>query len=223
QFARDILPYLTLVRAIQRGDVGLLEALLPTFLARFIGGGNNNSAYETLELINGDFVRQNCWLLTFTGRSESFLSFDQAQEHNIKDIKVTYKPQGPSGGWKYMQVLHPAIPTIRRTTDFIDQAFNTLTRSKRHTAPKKEQDIQKLLERLRGVHSNRRGRQLDKEGRSEDYIANGVQSMVSGSILETWKKNCTYERNTEERYTTPGEQSDESVCSDTDSNNDTEL
>ncbi|KAK6981385.1 hypothetical protein R3P38DRAFT_3333825 [Favolaschia claudopus] len=228
QFARDILPYLTLVRAIKRGDVGLLEALLPTFLARFIGGGNNNYAYETLELINGlkkdwppavaDFVRQNCWLLTFTGRSESFLSFDQAQEHNTKDIKVTYKPQGPSGGWKCMQVLHPAIPTIRRTTDFIDHAFNTLTRSKRHTAPKKEQDIQKLLERLLGVHSNRRGRQLDKEDRSEDYIANGVQSMVSGSILETWKKNRTYERNT-----TPGEQSDESVCSDTDSNNDTEL
>ncbi|KAK7014665.1 hypothetical protein R3P38DRAFT_2544837, partial [Favolaschia claudopus] len=101
------------------------------------------------------------WLLTFTGRPENFLSFDQAQEHNIKDIKVvTYKPQGPCGGWKYMQVLHPAIPTIRQTTDFIDQAFNTLNRGKRHTAPRKEQDIQKLLEGLRGVHSNRKGRQL---------------------------------------------------------------
>ncbi|KAK7021631.1 hypothetical protein R3P38DRAFT_2533610 [Favolaschia claudopus] len=99
QFARDILPYLTLtVRAIKSGDVGLLEALLPTFLARFVGGGNTNYAYETLELISGlkrdwppavaDFVRQNCWVLTFTGRPESFLSFDQAQEHNIKDVKV---------------------------------------------------------------------------------------------------------------------------------------
>ncbi|KAK6996180.1 hypothetical protein R3P38DRAFT_3629315, partial [Favolaschia claudopus] len=52
-FTRDLLPYLTLVAAIKSGDVGTLEALLPTFLFRFIGGGNNNYQEEALELLNG--------------------------------------------------------------------------------------------------------------------------------------------------------------------------
>ncbi|KAK7002145.1 hypothetical protein R3P38DRAFT_3609227 [Favolaschia claudopus] len=213
QFTRDLLPYLTLVAAIKSGDVGSLEALLPTFLFRFIGGGNNNYQEEALELLNGlnvdwpqnvalhssDFVRQNCWLLTFTDNADNFVSFDQAQEHNIKDIKVTYKPPGPRGGWDYMRILHPAIPTIRTNAEFIDQEFNTLTRGKKHTSPSKEKDIQALLGRLEDVHEFKPGRKLDEEDKPEDYIAAGGQTWIFGETRENWRKKRNFKRSTEER------------------------
>ncbi|KAK7041258.1 hypothetical protein R3P38DRAFT_3310010 [Favolaschia claudopus] len=169
QFTRDLLPYLSYV--------GILEALLPDFLFRFIGGGNTNYQEEALELLNGlnvdwpqsvaDFVRQNCWLLTFTNYADNFVAFDQAQEHNIKDIKVTYKPPGPRRGWDYMRILHPAIPTVRANAEFIDREFNALTRGKKHTSPSKEKDIQALLGRLEDAHKFKPGRKLDIEDKPQ--------------------------------------------------------
>ncbi|KAJ7048080.1 hypothetical protein C8F01DRAFT_1197046 [Mycena amicta] len=222
QFARDVLPYIQLVSAIKSGDVGMLEALLPTFLFRFIGGGNHNYQEEVLELLNGlhkewppevaDHVRNNCWLVTFTGRPNSWVSFDQAQEHNIKDIKVTYKSPGPRGGWEYMHKLHPAIPTIRMNADFVDQVFNTLSRGKKHTIPKKEGDIQKLMGRLKGVHGYERGRTGEAEDVPDDYLAKGGQTWMSGATWANWKEKRTFVRSTEERYhdSSKGDISDES-------------
>ncbi|KAK7020849.1 hypothetical protein R3P38DRAFT_3197298 [Favolaschia claudopus] len=181
QFPRDLLPYLTLVAAIKSGDVEILEALLPTFLFRVIGGGNSNYQEEALELLNRlnvDWPQKilcakivGC--LTFTNYADNFVSFDQAQEHNIKDIEVTYKPPGPRGGWDYMRILHPAIPTVRANAEFIDQEFNALTREKKHTSPSKEKDIQALLGRLEDAHKFKPGRRLDDEDKPQDYIATG--------------------------------------------------
>ena len=50
---RDALHYITLDHAIKRGDVGLMEDMLPTLLFRFTGGGNLKYATEVLELLQG--------------------------------------------------------------------------------------------------------------------------------------------------------------------------
>lgn len=95
---RDSLSYITLAEAIKHGDVGTMEDMLPTLLFRFIGGQSSNYTYEVLELLQGlhrewpaeicDHVRQNCWLVNLTGKSNSFVPIDKVQEHNIKDFKV---------------------------------------------------------------------------------------------------------------------------------------
>ena len=36
-----------------------------------------------------DFVRSYCWLVNFSGRRYGFSSIDLAQEHNVRDIKVS--------------------------------------------------------------------------------------------------------------------------------------
>lgn len=36
-----------------------------------------------------DFVRSYCWLANFSGRRYGFSSIDLAQEHNVRDIKVS--------------------------------------------------------------------------------------------------------------------------------------
>lgn len=48
---RDALHYVTLGKAVKEGDVGIMEAMLPHLLFRFIGGRNKKYTGEILELI----------------------------------------------------------------------------------------------------------------------------------------------------------------------------
>lgn len=117
-FCRDVLHYVTLDQAIRNGDVGLMEDFLPHLLYRFIGSGSSNYATEVVEMLQAfhrewppevkyvvtsnplsfqslttfarRFVLEHCWLVNHTGKPGDFLPIDKAQEHNIKDIKVTY-------------------------------------------------------------------------------------------------------------------------------------
>jgi hypothetical protein len=50
-FLRDVLPYIMLRSAIERGDVGLMEDMIPQMLFGFIGRRNSKYAIEMLELL----------------------------------------------------------------------------------------------------------------------------------------------------------------------------
>ncbi|KAF8215474.1 hypothetical protein K438DRAFT_1561950 [Mycena galopus ATCC 62051] len=144
-FLRDVLPYSIMFRnAIKQGDVGLIEDMIPQLLFQFLGGNNNKYAIEMLELLQGlnhDWppeIRQtgnesNCWVINNTGRRVGHMPVDEAQEMNIKDIKV-----------KYLKKLHPAIHVIRSVSSHMETEFKTRVRGWKHTVPKKEQDIKNL-------------------------------------------------------------------------------
>ena len=117
QWNRDVLHYIVLDQAIKHGDVGLMESMFFTLLYHFVGSGSKKYATEVLELLQGlhkewppmiwlvlfhvipepvadlvflyysKFVWEHCLLVNFAGKQDSFLPIDQAQEHNIKDIK----------------------------------------------------------------------------------------------------------------------------------------
>jgi len=63
-----------------------------------------------------------------SGQENEEDSIDKAQEHNIKDIKVTYHSEGPNIHWDYMKKLHPAIHTIRAVAKHIEKEFGTYKR-----------------------------------------------------------------------------------------------
>lgn len=48
---RDSLHYVTLVCAVKTGDVGIMEAMLPHLLFRFVGGGHKKYSGEIIELL----------------------------------------------------------------------------------------------------------------------------------------------------------------------------
>ncbi|KAJ7094819.1 hypothetical protein C8R44DRAFT_584516, partial [Mycena epipterygia] len=129
-FIRDVIPFILLRLAVHIGDIGMMEDMIPLMLYQFIGGRNSNYAGEMLELLQGlqrewppeicEFVRKNCWVLNNTGRHLGHMPVDEAQEMNIKDIKVrilfvgiTYRSEGPNIDWQYLKKLHPAIHVIR--------------------------------------------------------------------------------------------------------------
>ncbi|CAK5270382.1 unnamed protein product [Mycena citricolor] len=153
-FLRDVLPYLLLRDSIARGDVGLMEDMIPQLIFRFAGGNNSKYTIEMLELLQGlrtdwpqevaDFVRKHCWVLNNTGRRMGHMPIDEAQEMNIKDIKVTHRSQGPKIDWKYLKKLHPAIHIVRAVSHHMENEFKTRVRGWKHTVPKKEGDITAL-------------------------------------------------------------------------------
>ncbi|KAJ7474945.1 hypothetical protein FB451DRAFT_1465243 [Mycena latifolia] len=132
-FLRDVLPYILLRSAVKHGDVGIMEDMIPLMLFRFIGGKNSHYAGEMLELLQGlnrewppelcEFIRDNCWVINNTARDGGFMPVDEAQEMNIKDIKVTYRSEGPNIDWDYLKKLHTAIHVIRAVNSHMEYEF----------------------------------------------------------------------------------------------------
>jgi hypothetical protein len=128
---------------------------------------------------------------------------DKAQEHNIKDIKVTYRSEGPNIKWPYLKKLHPAIYVIHALTLHIEEEFNTLSRGEKHTTPKKELDIQHLQQSYStsDYHKYSAGREINsKKDRAVDYVTIGCLKLQRGKILRKWKELRTFERATSERW-----------------------
>lgn len=134
-----------------------------------------------------NFVCTNCWLVNFWGQQSSHVSINQAQEHNIKKIKVTYCSEGPSIDWEYLQKLHPAIPIIDAVAAHVEQEFKTLTWGKKHTVPQAELDIQTLQRAYHesGIHEYCPGRKAPtKNDFAKDVILKGVLELNSGQTIQ---------------------------------------
>ncbi|THV04364.1 hypothetical protein K435DRAFT_961970 [Dendrothele bispora CBS 962.96] len=221
QFNRDMLSYLSLGTAIRTGDVGVMETMIPNLIFRFSGGGSKRYTLEMLEALQqlqkelpldvATFLKENCWLVNFSGKPDGFLPVDRAQEHNIKDIKVTHRPEGPSIDWKYLQKLHPAIPVIRSISDLIEEEFSLLARGKSHSSPSVERDIQELQNTIieSTYHEYKKGRKLDKGNKVKDYVMDGIQNIIhKPGPLANWKDNRTFDRSFKECWENEGEISD---------------
>ncbi|KAJ7859442.1 hypothetical protein B0H13DRAFT_2237511 [Mycena leptocephala] len=178
-FLRDVIPFILLRSAVRNGDIGIMEDMIPLLLYRFVGGRNSNYAIEMLELLQGlhrewpieicDFIRENCWVINNTGRHAEHMPIDEAQEMNIKDIKVTYRPEGPNIDWEYIKKLHPAIHVIRAVNAHMETEFKTRVRGSKHTIPKKELDVQELQKwyRASNVHVLKPGRAVKKDAKKK--------------------------------------------------------
>jgi hypothetical protein len=112
-----------------------MQDLLPTLLFRFAGGGNSKYTIEVLELLQGlnrewtpelkyviyihprsiyalitskrTFITEFCWVMSRTGKENTFLPFDMGQEENICDIKVSFV-----FGYKYELTKYRSITDL---------------------------------------------------------------------------------------------------------------
>ncbi|KAJ7199391.1 hypothetical protein GGX14DRAFT_572773 [Mycena pura] len=195
-FLRDVLPFVLLRAAVGRGDVGIMEDMIPHLLFRFIGGKNSNYTTEMLELLQG-LNREwpaEIWQL--------FMPVDEAQEMNIKDIKVTYRSEGPNIDWEYIKKLHPAVHVIREVNNHMEYEFKTKVRGHKHTIPKKELDLQELQKwyRASDVHTFKAGRKIRKGPDSKtpdvpkDIPSKGAITMQTGEMLTRWRDTRTVDR-----------------------------
>ncbi|KAL1681647.1 hypothetical protein EV122DRAFT_205192 [Schizophyllum commune] len=194
---RDALRFIVLSEALKRGDVGTMEDMLPFLAYRFDGGNNNKYCLEVLELMQGlykewppsvrDFVREHCWLVNMSGRSDGF-------------CPVTYRSEGPSINWDFLKRMHPAVPVIRELSKHMEEEFETLTRGLKHTVPKKDADVralQEMYERAH-LHESQPGRVVKKDDKAQDFINEGVKTLPT--TLNGWHDGRNYKRRTEDDW-----------------------
>ncbi|KAI0708348.1 hypothetical protein C8Q76DRAFT_814709 [Earliella scabrosa] len=214
-FSTDLLPYFNLREAIRIGDVGRMEDLLPTLLFRFAGGGNHKYALEILELIQKlrhewpetfrTYIRRYCWLLNRTGKRDGFFPVDLGQEHNIRDIKVTWRSFGPGATFGYIQKISPAITIFRAVREGIRSQFPSLLgRGKRHGSPAKDADVARLTAMYMNskVHHHIPNRTMKTSGMdiARDVVSIGADRLVAEGTIEKWWSERSFERSTEEIY-----------------------
>ncbi|KAJ7718343.1 hypothetical protein B0H16DRAFT_1740112 [Mycena metata] len=212
-FLRDVIPFILLRSAVRHGDVGIMEDMIPHLLFRFIGGKNTNYTTEMFELLQGlhrewppelcEFIRDNCWVINNTGRATGFMPVDEAQEMNIKDIKVTYRSEGPNIDWEYLKKLHPAIHVIRAVNDHMEYEFKTKVRGHKHTVPKKELDLQELQKwyRASDVHTFEPGRKIKyQRDQPTDTVSQGGIALQTGETRANWIETRTVERATTQNW-----------------------
>ncbi|KAK7007149.1 hypothetical protein R3P38DRAFT_2793024 [Favolaschia claudopus] len=210
-FNMDVIPYLLLRKAIKAGDIGLIEDLLPILLFRFAGSGFPKYTIEILELLQGlrqewppdvrDYVKKFCWLMTRTGKSNSWLPYDLAQEENICDIKVNYRSQGPGATMEHMGKISPAIPSLRKIQRHMEKQFGTNARGARHGVPDKEKDVALLTQHYMAskLHTFIPGREL-KTARSADFVTEGAENLEKLNTIDEWFKRRTHARATGEDW-----------------------
>ncbi|KAL1945287.1 hypothetical protein VTO73DRAFT_2138 [Trametes versicolor] len=212
----DLLPYFDLREAMRIGDVGRMEDLLPTLLFRFIGGGNHKYAVEVLELLHKlrrewpeelrSYIRKYCWLVNLTGKRDGFQAVDLAQEHNIKDIKVTWRSFGPGATFAYIQKISPAIPVLRAIKKNVATQFpGLLARGARHGSPSKDKDVERVISMFRESHTLEfdamrtiKGGQADH---APDVVSTGAGQLLEDRIVDRWWTDRSFPKATTEVYT----------------------
>ena len=132
-----------------------------------------------------------------------FCPVDKGQEHNIEDIKVMYRSEGPNINWGYLKKLHPAIHVIWTLTLHIEQEFGTLAWGKKHSTPKKDANVEKLQKvyKVSDYHRYQCGRTINsKKDQAADYVTKGCLKLQQEKILEKWQELRSYKRVTTEHW-----------------------
>ncbi|EIW81866.1 hypothetical protein CONPUDRAFT_122373 [Coniophora puteana RWD-64-598 SS2] len=207
----DALRYIDLHTAIKGGDVGVMEATLPYLLFRYAGGGNSRYAIEILELLHcihrewppelKDFVQRRAWLVNLTGQPGKWHPVDQAQEHNIKDQKVTYSMDGPSASWEGMNKIGPAVSTLVKVRRHMEKQIRTLRRGVTHSKPSKTEDVKRLENTFRSsrVNENKGGRTAPTPSdRVVDVVGEGAIHLFRRKTIARWWENRNLRRKTTE-------------------------
>lgn len=141
-----------------------------------------------------------------TGKPDGWTAFDQGQEQNIKDIKVTWHSFGPEATFEYIRKVSPAIPTLRAVKDSVASQFGTLKgRGKKHSKPSKDGDIEVLRETYNtlNLYTIQSGRKFHSgDDRASDFITLGASDLLSasGGALERWWFNRSFDRATTELW-----------------------
>ncbi|EIW75949.1 hypothetical protein CONPUDRAFT_76987 [Coniophora puteana RWD-64-598 SS2] len=212
---RDALRYIDLQAAIKEGDVGVMEDTLPYLLFRYSGGSNSRYAIEILELLHclqrewppelKDYVRRRAWLVNLSGHPGKWHPVDQAQEHNIKDQKVTYSMQGPNASWEGLDKIGPAVATLGTVRKHLEKQIRTLRRGVAHTAPSKNADVQRLKNTYKSSKVNER--QNGRMGLTEsdwvvDVVSEGAIHLFRRQTMSKWWAKRNRRRKTTELWDT---------------------
>ncbi|KAJ7923687.1 hypothetical protein B0H13DRAFT_1864673 [Mycena leptocephala] len=171
----------------------------------FFSCGNSNYTIEVLELLQGlnqewppeikTYITEFCWVMSRTGRENTYLPFDLGQEENICDIKA-------SANMDYIKKISPAIPTLRKVQRHMEKQFKTVARGSRHGTPDKEADVAKLTGQYMKskLHNYCKGRSITQK--SPDVVNVGAENLERLDTMTNWWSTRSHPRSMLEDFDT---------------------
>ncbi|KAI0309973.1 hypothetical protein OF83DRAFT_1071251, partial [Amylostereum chailletii] len=138
-----------------------------------------------------------------TGKLKSFTPYDQAQEQNIKDIKVSYRSIGPNATFSRLGRLSPGIPVWRAIAQHMKWQHRTImSRGTRHTTPGKDKDVARQMQIAVDekwlVEFDSRKVPTERD-RVKDVMTEGVKELMNGGFARWWESR-SFPRSTEEDW-----------------------
>jgi hypothetical protein len=98
---------------------------------------------------------------------------------------------GPTATWEYVGKISPAIPTLRKLVDYMEDTVNSYRRYKKHTVANAEDDIAKLMTMFQELNFHRHidGRNVEVKEKFADIWLKGFDIVSKGESLTRWFKN----------------------------------
>ena len=130
------------------------------------------------------------------------------QEHNIRNIKDTYRPEGPNSIWAYPKKISPAIPSIKAIGEHVETESDVLSRGKKHGVPDFMEDVTMLEKayRISELYIENTKCRLPKGKKYTDYVNDGLIDIQSNKYLAKWNVRRNYKQYTEEMWSVPTEE-----------------
>lgn len=84
----------------------------------------------------------------------------------------------------------------------MEEEFGTLTRGKKHTVPKKEADVRRLVDSYQGagIHVHEPGRTIRKREQATDYSLKGCLRLQRGGTISRWVDGRSFGRATSQEW-----------------------
>ena len=102
-----------------------------------------------------------------------------------------FDTMGPTVTWEYVGKISPAIPTLRKLVDHMEDTVNNYWRYKKHTTRSTEDDVARLMVMFQesALYRHVNEREVEARERFADIWARGFEIVLKGESLKRWFKN----------------------------------
>ncbi|PPR05788.1 hypothetical protein CVT26_010162 [Gymnopilus dilepis] len=155
---RDMLYVIELVNAVQTGDFGRVEDILPVLACMFRGSGSNNYSTEILHLLHNiknvwtpefaNVMRDNM-LINVSGLPEHAMPIDSNIEHLIGYLKRLFSAKGIYSNWDRLGNISAAIPHLQTIKRRVAKSTNAGYKSRSHKDMDDTELVWKIADKVR--------------------------------------------------------------------------
>ena len=98
---------------------------------------------------------------------------------------------GPTATWEYVGKISPAIPTLRKLVDHMEDTVNTYRRYKKHTTRSTEDDITRLMAMFQEskLYHRVNEREVGDREKFADIWGKGFDIVLKGESVKRWFEN----------------------------------
>lgn len=237
-FMRNAIWWREMCTAVAAGDTGRVWEILKIWIFTFAGSGNHFYTQYLLELycnFKWEFspeLRQailNNWLVNLHGKDGEWIEMDLMQEHFNFWLEDMAQHKGKDFDEPfYRSILSTNVHHFMKLKDEMEECVSLESRSKHHSAPTVNNELQALMKHFRNQEVNKYRAGRDEGFCATDDFTRGLDTLKKTKLKSYITKSCSYsdilgmQQTTEEsnlQNTEDDDQLDETMAEEPETNN----